>query len=271
MKLNKLSFLGASALLFVSAVSLTSCDHSGSFSGDFFYQASFSDIPTTAFNAEGYWDECYEEDSDKGFSSVGAHFTHTATVTEWDGVKYYSWKGFCPSMSTDLEDYTEGNWTDHQWSAMTTFPLQNNRKYAIGCWDVQEKFDEPLSATTCVITCDFSKEFKPYAITVTNTTYGYYVMKNGSAFSDPFTNEDKLTLRASGILDGKVTGYVDIPLAADGKYLVEFTEFSLVRLGTVDKVVFTMSSTDSGQWGMNTPAYFAVADFVYTVYQSSEE
>lgn len=271
MKLNRLSLFGASALFLVSAVSLTSCDNDSSYEGDFFFQTSFTDVPDEDFNDEGYWKECYESASNEGFSSGGIHFTHTASATEWDGVTYYSWDGFCPSTSNDLADYTDGNWIDHQWSAMSTSLLQVKRKYVIGFWDVMEDASDPLNASSCVITCDISDEFKPLAITVTNTTYGYYAMKNGTAYSRPFGADDKFTLRATGILDGKTTGYVDIQLAADGEFIDEFTEFSLSPLGKVNKVVFTMSSTDSGQWGMNTPAYFAIADFVYSVYQSSEE
>ena len=45
---------------------------------------------------------------------------HTASTTEYDGVTYYSWYGFCPSVSTDNEDYTaSGNFTDHQWASIT--------------------------------------------------------------------------------------------------------------------------------------------------------
>ena len=40
--------------------------------------------------------------------------------------------------------------------------------------------------------------------------------------------------------------------------LKEWKKVDLTSLGKVKKIVFTMSSTDSGQWGINTPTYFCL-------------
>lgn len=256
----------SAALLAFSGLMLQSCDPSSSTEGDLIFDSSFSEFTEKAFNSDGSWKYCYDETSDKGFTSMYAHYSHNTIVTEYGGQKYYSWKGFAPSRSTDLEDWSDGNWIDHQWTAMASAESLKDRNYAIACWDVMENPDDPQACTACVITCDLEKVFRPLVITLTNTTYGYYAMKNGTAFSRPFTDSDRLTVRATGLLDGKVTGTVEMPLAKDGEIVRSFTEFNLTSLGKVDKVVFTMSSTDSGQWGMNTPAYFAIGTFVYSVY-----
>ena len=45
-------------------------------------------------------------------------------------------------------------------------------------------------------------------------------------------------------------------------YIVDdWRYFDLSSLGVVKKVMFEMSSTDNGTYGMNTPSYFAFDDF----------
>jgi hypothetical protein len=95
-------------------------------------------------------------------------------------------------------------------------------------------------------------------------------MKNGDAFAKKFggadgTDEDWFKLNIIGLNNGTITDTVEFYLAdfrsEDNAedYLVdewEWVDFS--ELGAVDKIVFSLSSSDVGQWGMNTPAYFCM-------------
>jgi hypothetical protein len=49
-------------------------------------------------------------------------------------------------------------------------------------------------------------------------------------------------------------------LCKDGVYVSDWTKFDLSALGKVVMVVFDMDGTDKGDWGLNTPAYFAYDD-----------
>ena len=55
-----------------------------------------------------------------------------------------------------------------------------------------------------------------------------------------------------------MTGTVDFYLAKDGKILKDWTYCDLSSLGEVTKLTFALSSTDNGDYGMNTPAYFCI-------------
>lgn len=264
MKLHKI--VPALALCAFGLAGLTSCDDD-KFELDMRYLRfnSFSD-----FNEEGYWAECYEPASAVGATIDGVHFTHTATVTEWDGIKYYSWNGFCPSEVFDLTDYTdEGTWLDHQWAAMESQAWHTTHKaYVIGDWDVREDaHPETLTGTeSCVISLADGQAFIPLTLSVSNAAYAYYTMVNGSAFSRPFTESDYLRLIVTGFLDGEKTGTTQIDLAAANTYLTNFTELDIAAVGArVDRLVFTMEGSDSGQWGLNTPAYFAIGAFTYAL------
>ncbi len=264
MKLSRL--IPAVALCACGFAGLTSCDDD-KFELDMYYMRldRFTD-----YNEDGYWAQCYDPASAAGADIDGVHFTHSVTITEWDGVKYYSWNGFCPSKVYDLTDYTDaGTWLDHQWGAMESESWHKTHKaYVIGDWDVREEaYPETLSGSeSCVISLEDGASFVPLTISVSNAAYAYYTMLNGSAFSSPFTKDDYLRLIVTGFLDGEKTGMTRIDLAADNVYLTNFTEVDLAPVGSrVDRLVFSMEGSDSGQWGLNTPAYFAVGGFTYAI------
>ena len=50
-------------------------------------------------------------------------------------------------------------------------------------------------------------------------------------------------------------------MAKDGKYINQWTYVDLSQFGEIDAIMFSLSSSDNGTWGMNTPAYFAMDNF----------
>jgi hypothetical protein len=110
---------------------------------------------------------------------------------------------------------------------------------------------------------------------VTNSTYAYYDMKNGSGFSKKFggtagSDPDYLKMTASGYLNGmkinqKATFYLADFTSQDSTkdyILKEWRWFDLSSLGNVDSIEFTLESSDTGSFGMNTPAYFCMDHFI---------
>lgn len=96
---------------------------------------------------------------------------------------------------------------------------------------------------------------------VNNTAYAVTSMLNGDAYAKRFEKDDWLKLTITGLKDKAAGQSVDFYLAKDGKYVNQWTYVDLSELGEIDGVVFSMSSSDSGEWGMNTPAYFAMDNF----------
>ncbi len=108
----------------------------------------------------------------------------------------------------------------------------------------------------------------------TNSTYSYYSMLNGDNFAKKFggadgSDEDWFLLTVKGYNGGVETESLEIYLAdyrfadsSDDYILDEWKWFDLSGLGEVDEVSFSLSSSDVGDWGMNTPAYFSMDNFV---------
>lgn len=96
---------------------------------------------------------------------------------------------------------------------------------------------------------------------VNNSIYAVHSMSNGDSFAKKFDKDDWFKLTITGLRNNDATGSVEFYLASDGKYVNWWTYVDLSSLGEIDAVSFTMSSTDTGDWGMNTPAYFAMDNF----------
>lgn len=108
---------------------------------------------------------------------------------------------------------------------------------------------------------------------VTNTTYAALSMKKGDSFNQAFSYEKKswFALTASGYkADGTLTSSVVFYLADfrtedAGGVVTEWSKLDLSSLGEVNKIVFNLHSSDSGDYGMNTPSYFAIDDIAVRV------
>lgn len=107
-------------------------------------------------------------------------------------------------------------------------------------------------------------KFEPQVVKgffVNNNVYAVNSMKNGDSFAKKFGKDDWFKLTITGYKEGAAGNSVEFYLAQDGKYVGEWTYVDLSGLGEIDAITFSMSSTDAGTWGMNTPAYFALDNF----------
>jgi hypothetical protein len=106
---------------------------------------------------------------------------------------------------------------------------------------------------------------------VTNTTYTYLSMRDGDAFAKKFGGETgndpdffKLTIKKfhQGVFGpDSITVYLaDYRFTDNAKdyILGEWQYVDLSVLGRVDSLQLSLSSSDNGAFGMNTPAYMAI-------------
>ncbi|MEI8319866.1 MAG: DUF4465 domain-containing protein [Planctomycetia bacterium] len=106
---------------------------------------------------------------------------------------------------------------------------------------------------------------------IANSTYAYLAMANGDpyGFTTPLASaQGYLIVTATGFLQGNSTGSADFYLAdfrtlSSAGILAGWAWFDLTGLGTVDMVSFAFTGSDTGSYGLNTPAYFAIDDLTY--------
>lgn len=174
--------------------------------------------------------------------------------------------GFTAARIADNAEYPD--MMNHQFEVITGGgPGGKGTAYIVGNWDA---YQESMGAKhTCKVTLEKKADgsenwFIPESVKVTNTSYAYYTMLNGNAFARKFQEGDYLTLIVHGVVYPEERT-IQIPLAdckgdPQGWFLKGWTEFDLTKLGKVREIYFSMASSDTGLYGMNTPAYFAIDD-----------
>ncbi len=177
------------------------------------------------------------------------------------GNGYDTWAGWSFSNQTDATTAGYGN----QHSAYAGSGADATRTYAVGFMDSFNNVLPTISRTEQASVMAFE------TIRITNTTYTALSMRDGDAFAKKFggtsgNDEDWFLLTITG-KDGSnaIIGTVEFYLAdfrfADNSqdYIVEqWTEVDLSDLSSAAALEFSLTSSDVGAFGMNTPAYFAV-------------
>ncbi len=102
---------------------------------------------------------------------------------------------------------------------------------------------------------------------ITNSSYAYTSMLNGDAAAKKFVKGDWFKLTITGYdADDNETGtkeyyLADLRDAATAYIINDWRYVDLSCLGEVAKLGFELTSTDNGDYGMNTPAYFCFDNF----------
>ncbi len=96
---------------------------------------------------------------------------------------------------------------------------------------------------------------------IRSTNYLYNSYLNGNGFNNPATDSDTFKVVATGYdAQGNVTSTSSFELGKGTTCINEWTKWDLQSLGQVVKVTFAFEGTDMGEFGLNTPTYFAFDD-----------
>lgn len=210
-----------------------------------------------SYNAEGYWSKY---DINENLHLDGFRLNHYLTV--WNTVE-----GFILSKNQDVT-FHDPMYT-HPYTVVGGGGVNGlGSPYIVATWATNE---DPQNPSLTINRNNF-EEFSPKTIIVNNTTYAYYTMKDGNDFCHAFRAGDWFKLTIHGIDSEGEEKCIDFMLAdctstnhPEAEIVSSWTTVDLTPLGKVKKIYFTLSSSDSGQWGMNTPGYFAIGGFTYTL------
>jgi len=199
-------------------------------------------------NLRDVWDSTYSEN---GMAQLiycnDAKFmlSHLPGGNSWSGT---SWDGFTVSKNTAD--------TLNQFACVAKGGLKGTgTPFAIGYYS--DYTTASLNMPNTMVT--FSGEFYPAEVYICQNAWTLQAITKGSGMARAFTDKDTLALTISG-LDGTyaTTRSVTYYLAVDGKYNTGWTRVDLSSIGKCFALGFTMTSTDKGEYGANTPTYFAM-------------
>lgn len=213
--------------------------------------AMVADFEDLTLAPQSYWNG---SDGSGGFTSGTAWFNNNYDTT------YHSWDGFAYSNIIDTTTSGMGG----QYNSIAGSGQGSSANYAVGYVGWAQAPAITLNTVGIV-----------GGLYVTNDNYAYYSMLNGDAFAKKFggsTGNDpdwflmSITGKdASGVITGTVDFYLaDYRFADNGlDYILDtWALVDLSSLGAIKSIEFTLNSSDVGEWGMNTPAYFAIDTIV---------
>jgi hypothetical protein len=189
----------------------------------------------------------------QGWTNSGVHFSNAFTFDSQYNYRY--WSGF--SYSRVNAGTVAG--FHNQYAARPGLGSGGSEHYAV----VYNSFSGDAVVT-------FGAQVQLASIDITKTAYTYFSMLQGDQFSKKFggnsgNDPDFFRLEIQGFRNNATTGTVDFFLADyrfennSQDYIVDqWTRVNLSNLGAIDSLKFALTSTDNGQFGMNTPAYFAM-------------
>lgn len=259
MKLLKSIF--ATTALAAMTATMVSCDDNDP-EGDAYFLLVFENENIKYSTETQAWDECYLTSAENSLNYADFHFSHSANEA------WQSWTGFCPTKSKDNADHST-NWISYQWGSITGGGVYNNIPYMLCFWDSYNERDASEMPENPSLSIKFTNStydgFYPDAISITNSAYGYYAMKNGTDFNRAFEPGDRFSVIIIGKYKGTPTGRVVFDLADGRDILKEWKDCNLSSLGRVDELYFRMESTDTSEWGINNPTYFCLDNLRFTL------
>lgn len=168
-------------------------------------------------------------------------------ISDTPATFWCNWAVSNNNLSTAQSDYS------HQYS--TPLGACTGSKYAV-CYYAE--YMGPAYAPAV----KFHEAVNIKSLMLTNgTPVLLYISKQDS--HSQWEDTDKLTLVIEGANNGTSCGTVEVFLAEGSNYISTWTAVDLSKLGTVDKLSFKMTSTDVGNWGINTPTYACIDDITY--------
>lgn len=216
------------------------------------------------YSVTGEWEETYNDVDFTHWQSQVFQFSH---LIGGEGTSYggLAWNGF--TVSTNASSSSADYLLDTQWGCMAEGGIASisngvatvdaERPYIVAnysSWETQNSLS---------ITFNDDNLYTISGMYVTNSPYPYYTNISGNDFANGLTKEgDYFKLIAHGVAADNSVTKAEFMLAEykDGtlQQITDWRWFDLSSLGSVKEVYFTMESSDAGQFGMNTPAYFCM-------------
>ena len=218
------------------------------------------------FNAEnGSWDGTYDDEA-ATIDSQCFSFLHSS-MSDWQ-----TWWGFTASNHAD--NTRPANTLAQQWSNMAKGGIVLNEDGSVKTDDFGAPVTSPevpylvafysayMSPRPVDMVFNDGRKYDPQGVYVNLNSYTYYTIECGDAYARAFTNNDEFVLTIHGVATDESEKTVDVKLASysNGDLTINrgWKYVDLTPLGSVNELYFTLTSTDSGAYGANTPLYFCL-------------
>ena len=209
-----------------------------------------ADFENITVPADGHMSVSTEEDDDRTEFTSGDFEFATGCMHDWS---YWYWFGYANQTDTKYETL------DDQWKNVVGGGYDGSSNYGVA-------YAAAFNGPCYVNVLNHGDGIVVPGFYITNSSYAYTAMTEGE-LAKKFELNDWFKLTITGYDANDVeTGTKEYYLAdlrdADKAYIInDWRYVDLSGLGKVKKLSFALSSTDNGDYGMNTPAYFCFDNF----------
>ena len=227
------------------------------------YVITFEDAPQASLANSPYGDNLYDESYVPYLHTpTGLSLGYAYSSFEYEGFLYSTWNGVVLSKWNDMETQGYLNQCSVYFKDPQTGQGGHNKSATFGLvylgTDCEIFFEDP------------EKEMIFLSLFVTNSSYTALSMIHGDMFCKSFSREDQDWLKVTftghgkdGLEKGSVAFYLaDFRTPSSGGIVDSWKKVDLSSLGPIHKLTFSMESSDTGAYGMNTPAYFCVDNII---------
>lgn len=211
--------------------------------------ATFEDVTDITEPVDGHMSVSTEGDDDREFFTSGDYAFNSGCMHDYN---YWYWFGYASRTETKYEDL------DDQWNNIVGGGYNGSANYGVA---FAAAFNGP-----CYVDLLGEPAVVP-GFYITNSSYAYTSITNGDGYAKKFEKGDWFKLTITGFdADNNETGSKEYYLAdlrdeATAYIINDWRYVDLSGLGKVAKLGFELTSTDNGNYGMNTPAYFCFDNF----------
>ena len=210
------------------------------------YSTSYGD---GYYDCTDVWDSTY---NDSGFCQFiytnDARFmlSHMPSMMSYGGM---SWEGFTLSKVSQDTANVFGCVANGGLAGVAT-------PYIIGYYSEWVTESQGFSSNIIL----FDQEYYPEYVYICQNSNTMEAIANGNVFNArPFTENDTLALIISALNSSlEETQSLTYYLAVDGEMNSDWVKVPLTALGKTSGLSFRMTTTDTGDFGSNTPLYFAL-------------
>jgi hypothetical protein len=191
-----------------------------------------------------------EEDDDRTVFTSGDFEFATGCMHDWD---YWYWFGYANQTDTEYKTLAD------QWKNVVGGGYDGSSNYGVA-------YTAEFNGPCYVNVLNHGDGIVVPGFYITNNSYAYAAITEGE-LAKKFGKNDWFLLTITGYdANDEVTGTKEYYLAdlrdEDKAYIInDWRYVDLSSLGKVKKLGFNLTSTDNGDYGMNTPAYFCFDNF----------
>lgn len=240
------------ALLLMAGMAFTACEEDENFN------PTIDEEQTVTVDFEGTYFSALIDTPQYGgpmlYGELASNYRWTDPATSLTGGMTNKWGGQYgfSEGGTAISNYLDARVDSlHSYDAQLAVPVSN------GSSNFVVVFDE----ATVGFADSVAREIK--SIDMIGTTYMLSVAKQGNGLARALNlSIDYFDVNIEGFNGSESTGTVKMAVCAAGGMMTKWCTCSLASLGKVTSLKFTMDGSDKGEWGLNTPAYFALDNVV---------